>query len=79
MIRTAEKDLTARTLKQELFQIWYTRTLNLWEWLPYEFGGPGYDFTPAGRNREERCNNIYKYLTALVENKEPIAQAVSAW
>ncbi len=63
-------------LKQELFHIWYTRTLNLWEWLPGEYGGPGYDFTPAGRDKEERCNNLYKYLAALVENRSSIAQAM---
>jgi tRNA A-37 threonylcarbamoyl transferase component Bud32 len=64
--------------KQELFQIWYTRTLNLWEWLPNEFGGPDYDFTPAGKNKDERCENLYRQLSALVENRKKIAQAISA-
>lgn len=73
------KELDHSDLKQELFHIWYTRTLNLWEWLPNEYGGPSYDFTPAGRNKEERCNNIYICLAALVENRKAIAQAMSVW
>jgi len=64
--------------KQELFQIWYTRTLNLWEWLPNEYGGPGYDFIPAGKDKEERCANLYQQLAALVENRKAIAQAIYA-
>jgi hypothetical protein len=65
--------------EQELFLIWYTRTLNLWEWMPNECGGPGYDFIPAGKDKGERCDNIYKYLSALVENRKAIPQALSAW
>jgi len=70
--------LDRATFKQELFQIWYTRALNLWEWLPNECGGPGYDFTPAGSNKDERCANLYQHLSALVDNREAISQALSA-
>jgi hypothetical protein len=69
--------LNRLAFKQELFQIWYTRTLNLWEWLPNEYGGPGYDFTPAGRDKNERCANLYQQLAALVENRNTIAQVMS--
>jgi hypothetical protein len=71
------KELDHAALKQELFHIWYTRTLNLWEWLPHEYGGPSYSFTPAGKNKEERCNNIYLCLNALLDNRNEIAQAIS--
>ena len=70
--------LTLPSFKQELFQIWYTRTLNLWEWLPNEYGGPGYDFTPAGKDKDECCANLFQQLAVLVENRKAIAQAMSA-
>lgn len=63
--------------KTELFHIWYARTINLWEWLPHEYGGPSYDFIPAGRNREERCKNIYKHLKGLIESRNEIVYAKS--
>lgn len=59
-------------LKNDLFHIWYTRSINLWEWLPHEFGGPSYEFWPAGRDKFERCNNIYKLLNALISNMEKV-------
>lgn len=55
-------------LKNDLFHIWFTRSINLWEWLPHEYGGPSYEFWPAGRDKFERCNNIYKLLNALISN-----------
>ena len=64
--------------KQELFHIWYTRRLNLWEWLPNEYGGPGYDFIPAGKDKDERCANLYQQLVALAENRKAIVQAMPA-
>ena len=71
------KKLSHTAFKQEIFNIWYARSLNLWEWLPHEYGGPSYSFTPAGKNREERCNNIYLCLKALVDHRNEIAQEKS--
>ncbi|MBN1409472.1 MAG: aminoglycoside phosphotransferase family protein [Spirochaetales bacterium] len=62
------KKLNHEILKRELFYIWYTRSINLWEWLPGEYGGPSYDFWPAGKNIHERCRNLYTLLNALIEN-----------
>jgi hypothetical protein len=59
-------------LKKELFHIWYTRAINMWEWLPHEYGGPSYDYIIAGKNIEERCNNIYLLLKTLVDSRKNI-------
>lgn len=59
-------------LKKELFHIWYTRAVNMWEWLPHEYGGPSYDYIISGQNIEERCNNIYLLLKTLVDSRKDI-------
>jgi len=71
------EDLDHDAFKSELFSIWYTRKINLWEWLPHEFGGPSYDFFPAGKNKNERCNNLFFLLKTLIEHRDKILQTVS--
>lgn len=67
-----EGNLSHSGLKAELFHIWYTRSINLWEWLPQEFGGPSYEFWPAGRTKKERCRNIYILLKALIDSRKEL-------
>jgi hypothetical protein len=71
------EDLEHDAFKLELFSIWYTRKINLWEWLPHELGGPSYDFFPAGKNKAERCSNLFSLLKTLVEYRDEIMQAAS--
>ncbi|PKO03262.1 MAG: hypothetical protein CVU43_04025 [Chloroflexi bacterium HGW-Chloroflexi-5] len=66
------KKLNQQKMRDELFHIWYTRSINMWEWLPHEYGGPAYDFWPAGKNSEERCQNLSVLLNALIHNSDRI-------
>jgi hypothetical protein len=70
------KDLEHNAFKAELFCIWYTRKLNLWEWLPNEFGGPPYNFFPAGRNKDERCANLFSLMKTLAEYRHEISDQI---
>lgn len=63
---------THELLKKELFHIWYTRSINLWEYLPNEYGGPSYDYHPSGKNEEERCQSLYGLLEVLIEYRNNI-------
>jgi hypothetical protein len=72
------EELAHDAFKSELFSIWYTRKINLWEWLPHEFGGPSYNFFPAGKNKDERCDNLFSLLKTLIDYRDKIAQTISA-
>lgn len=64
--RASGRDVSTEALVSTFRTIWYTRSINLWEWLPHEHGGPSYRYAIAGRDATERCGRLRRLLEALL-------------
>ena len=60
------ENINHNALRMRYFIFGIPELLICWEWLPNEYGWPHtYSFLPSGKDKEERCKNIYIRLRTL--------------
>jgi hypothetical protein len=65
--RHSGNPLYFEAFKRELQTVWLTRTLNLWEWLPYELHGLPDQDPEKGKDRLDRCDDLFAVLHSLID------------
>ena len=68
-----------KTLMDEIEIAWAASKVNLWQYLPPEYGGPSYENRAFERNAKRRRDQLWKNLSMLIESIETLSGILGSW